>query len=600
MPIEPVQPRSSSAVRLALAAAACHGVALLAQNPEVPAPFAERVEVEVVNVDVVVTDRDGRRVTDLARGDFELRVDGRPVAIEYFAAPPLSSRPAAPAPAPSAVAELAPAAVAPLPPPAEAPAPGILVVYVDQSALERRVRRETIAELREFVAARDANERVMIAAFENHLRLFAAPTGDEAALEAAFAALQELPSHGSMIRAERNRLEHEVRAVGRVSPMVRSSNAASNAQAVQRRQESETGRLQHEIELWAEEELDRQRRSVRAMSQVVAALAALPGRKTAVLATAGFNSEPARFLLRFLAQKIEVDAAASSMSRVARLDELGLRLSTDYEELVRAAQNARVAFYTVAARDEPPAQNSAEFASAGRDQAKPPPHDFSTVEQASSMTRLAAATGGRLFVLDAGLDERLEAVRDDVRAVYSLGFTTGPEAGARDHEIEVRTRRDGLEVRHRESFRRRTTEERQEEALLAAATLGEVANGAGLVLELGAPVPADRGKKGMVVPIAVRIPLASVALLPDGQLRHGRLTVRVAVHDADGKVLEGKDTPVSISVRESEAERALAGVWVHRAEMRLTPGRHRVAVLVADAGGGGFSTVSGQVEVAGR
>jgi hypothetical protein len=34
--------------------------------------------------------------------------------------------------------------------------------------------------------------------------------------------------------------------------------------------------------------------------------------------------------------------------------------------------------------------------------------------------------------------------------------------------------------------------------------------------------------------------------------------------------------------------------------MRLTPGHHRVAVLVADAGGGGFSTVSGQVEVAGR
>jgi len=216
------------------------------------------------------------------------------------------------------------------------------------------------------------------------------------------------------------------------------------------------------------------------------------------------------------------------------------------------------------------------------------------------MTRLAAATGGRLFVLDAGLDGRLEEVRDDVRAVYSLGFTTGPEAGARDHEIEVRTRRDGLEVRHRESFRRRTTEERQEEALMAAATLGEVANGAGLVLDLGTPVPAEKGRKGMVVPIAVRIPLASVALLPDGQLRHGRLTVRVAVHDADGKVLSGKDTPVSIVVPEAEIGRALAGVWVHRAEMRLTPGRHRVAVLVADAGGGGFSTVSGQVEIAGR
>jgi VWFA-related protein len=597
MSSEPDRPRPKSPARTVILAAAVAAAALAQAPPEVAVPFGERVEVEVVNVDVVVTDRDGRRVTDLARGDFELRVDGRPVAIEYFAAPPAAARPSAPAPAPG----LAPEAVAPLPPPAEAPpAPGILVIYVDQSALERRVRRDTLVELREFVAARGADERVMVAAFENHLRLFAAPTGDDAAIEAAFAALQDLPSHGSMIRAERNRLEHEVRAVGRASAMVRSASGAGNAAAVQRRQEGESGRLQHEIELWAEEELDRQRRSVRAMSQVVAALGALPGRKTAVLATAGFSSEPARFLLRFLAQKVQVDAAASSMPRVARLDELGLRLSTDYEELVRAAQNARVAFYTVAARGEPPAQNSAEFASAGRDQAKPPPHDSAPVEQASSMTRLAAATGGRLFVLDAGLDERLEEVRDDVRAVYSLGFSTGPEAGGRDHEIEVRALRPGLEVRHRESYRRRTTEERQDEALMAAATLGEVANGAGLVLELGAPVPAGKGRKGMVVPFAVRIPLASVALLPDGQLRHGRLTVRVAVHDADGKVLAGKEMPVSIAVPEAEMARALAGVWVHRAEMRLTPGRHRVAVLVADAGGGGFSTVSGQVEVAGR
>ena len=49
--------------------------------------LSERVDVEVVNVDVVVVDRRGNRVTDLARDDFELEVDGRPVAVEYFSAP---------------------------------------------------------------------------------------------------------------------------------------------------------------------------------------------------------------------------------------------------------------------------------------------------------------------------------------------------------------------------------------------------------------------------------------------------------------------------------------------------------------------------------
>ena len=70
---------------LVLAVAGASGEA---QTPEATEePFAERVEVEVVNVDVIVTDREKRRVLDLRRDDFELLVDGRPVPIEYFAAP---------------------------------------------------------------------------------------------------------------------------------------------------------------------------------------------------------------------------------------------------------------------------------------------------------------------------------------------------------------------------------------------------------------------------------------------------------------------------------------------------------------------------------
>src|SRR5688572_6141379 len=39
-------------------------------------PFGEVIDVRVVNVEVVVTDREGKRVTGLQPGDFRLRVDG--------------------------------------------------------------------------------------------------------------------------------------------------------------------------------------------------------------------------------------------------------------------------------------------------------------------------------------------------------------------------------------------------------------------------------------------------------------------------------------------------------------------------------------------
>jgi hypothetical protein len=46
--------------------------------------YRERVEVRVFTVDVHVTDREGRPLTDLAAEDFDLRVAGEPVAISNF------------------------------------------------------------------------------------------------------------------------------------------------------------------------------------------------------------------------------------------------------------------------------------------------------------------------------------------------------------------------------------------------------------------------------------------------------------------------------------------------------------------------------------
>src|SRR5260221_7268222 len=71
-----------------------------AQDQGLPA-FREAVEVRVMDLDVVVTDSRGRPVPDLARQDFSVKVDGQPVAIDYFArveegavhAPDLASAP---------------------------------------------------------------------------------------------------------------------------------------------------------------------------------------------------------------------------------------------------------------------------------------------------------------------------------------------------------------------------------------------------------------------------------------------------------------------------------------------------------------------------
>ena len=46
--------------------------------------LGEQIEVRVVNVETVVTDKQGNRITGLRPSDFQLQVDGKSVPIEYF------------------------------------------------------------------------------------------------------------------------------------------------------------------------------------------------------------------------------------------------------------------------------------------------------------------------------------------------------------------------------------------------------------------------------------------------------------------------------------------------------------------------------------
>lgn len=48
------------------------------------AAYAESIEVRVINLEAVVSDKDGQRISGLGREDFKLLVDGEEVPIKYF------------------------------------------------------------------------------------------------------------------------------------------------------------------------------------------------------------------------------------------------------------------------------------------------------------------------------------------------------------------------------------------------------------------------------------------------------------------------------------------------------------------------------------
>jgi len=583
--------------RLAAAFSLCLAAVLAsagAQETAVPAePFAERVDVEVVSVDVIVTDPGGGRVVDLGEDDFELRVDGQPVAIDYFAGP--RGRPASEASA--LAAESLPAlALEPRPAPA-ALASTDLILYVDQTALENRARHETVTELREFLAARPpGGDRVMVAAFEQDLRVLLPPTTDPVRIAAALDELENRPSLAKIGSAERMQLYQDIRAFGRNAMRVSGASAAARAAQIR---ESEVIRLENEITLFAEQQLDRETRSIESLKRLVRALAASEGRKAVVLATAGIQAFPARGLFAALDQQRGV-VSSTDTNRAPNLQVRGQELIREFEQMVLAAQNARVAFYTISPLVQPPVENSAEFGSAGPNSDKPLPRDLGTVEAASSVARLAGATGGATYNIGSDLDRRLAAVTSDIEATYSLGFSTDATAGEKDHEIDIRVRRPGLEVRHRESFRRSSPPERAESALSAAVTFGQAENPLEITLRLGEGKSDGKKKGGQIVPLAVGMPLRLLSLVPGSGGRNGKVSVRVAIQDARGRLLESGAAEVPIAVPEDQMERAMVSSWYHRAEMRLAAGPQRVAVVVVDEVSGVQSTTFAEIEIPAR
>lgn len=556
-----------------------------------PPSFGERVEVEVVNVDVVVTDAAGKRITDLLREDFRLEVDGKPVAIDYFA-PPGAQRPAATPSAPEpdlATVDLSRAN---------------LFVFVDQSALEWRTSQQILDEVRQFVLPRaGGSEHIMIAAFAENLRILSPPTADRKRIEEAFAELEKLRGRGSLVAAERSLLEREVRENGRPRAQIEVTDpesgevGAAQAARVARQDQTDTANLRLQVEGFGEQQIARQARAIAALREWIGALAAIDGRKSVLFASAGYTSQPDAFLTQYLDQKREENPTGGSQSN--RLPTARLTLLEDFERTVRAAQNARVAFYTVSPREAPSSSFGAEFGGSGANSTAVAPRDPAIAEAASSLQRLAGATGGDALFLDEGLSERLSTVSEDAAASYSLGFTTTDAAGAADHVIQVFTQDGELRLRHRESFRRSSLPERAEAALVAAATFETAVNPLAMQLELGAPLPEDRKGKEARVPILVRIPLALVSLLPEGgagDRRAARLSARVAVLNEAQHIRLGESAPIAISIPAAELEKALGSFWAYRAEVMVGRGKQRVAVVVSDEIAGTVSTLTATIE----
>jgi VWFA-related protein len=188
-------------VRWTIAATVCLGLALSLRAQEVPrAPqgqeFGETIDVRVVNVEAVVTNRGGERVRGLKAGDFKLRVDGMEVPVEYFAEVAGGS----------AVSESGSGgAVA-----AGEEVGRNYLVFIDEAVSIRSQRDDLLKRMKLDLNLLRPADRMAVLAFDGlHIEVLAPWTQDVAALAAAFDKARQRPTLGMTARVHLEAPESE-------------------------------------------------------------------------------------------------------------------------------------------------------------------------------------------------------------------------------------------------------------------------------------------------------------------------------------------------------------------------------------------------------
>lgn len=543
------------AAALAVASAA-------AQEPPPEALFIDRVEVNLVDVEVFVTDRQGRRVIDLAREDFEVRVDGRLVEITNFyaaAAPPVVAASGEPRGLESAVLATAPAA---------APVSVIpreqrlnLMVYVDHTFIQPGNRKRVLDHLRGFLAeGLGEHTWVMLVGYNGAVHVEAPLTRDRDLLAAGVEALG--------------------RYAGGVGPlsMDRVARVLSH---------TEQEDIESMVSSFVAQEEAKLRLSLQALEGSLALFAGLPGRKAVLHVSDGLPAEVMQVATALY-------GSDSALAPGMRNGERQL-----YNHLVRAAQAHQIAFYPMDTRG--PAGESFTTAAMGPMASLETAPGMSntvlaageTLNRQEPLIEMAAATGGTAILNTFAFDRALEAVAVDFASFYSLGFAAPNAGDGRRHAIEVRVKRPGLRVRHREGYVDKPLVERVGDRTLSFLHLGMESNPLGVHLGLGTP---RRDGRRWIVPVLVRVPAEGVVLLPQDDGRRGRLHVFLAVRDDRGRVSKLTHLPHPLEIPDGEADAAGGDVGIG-VNVEVRPGAWTLAVGVWDEIGGGESYVSQAVEV---
>ncbi|MEM9555868.1 MAG: VWA domain-containing protein [Acidobacteriota bacterium] len=553
--------------------------------------FGESVNVNVVNVDVYVTDREGQRIRGLTAADFQLTVDKRPVPISNFYAvdggrvvaggTPLEIVGAASgaelrrclgdscnelfffpvvgAAAPGRAVQLVRA---------ETPADQRLhlIVYIDNFNIAPFNRNRVIRAVRNFLREElDPDDRVMLVTYDRALEVRQPFTSDPELVARALYRIEEMT--GMRVTADNDRRDmiEQIYSEDRDLYFVRG-RATQYAESIHNDVSFTLDALQQQVEM----------------------LAGLPGRKAIFYVSDGVPMRPGEDIFYALNDRFR---DTSVLIEGHRYD-----LSRRFQSLITAANSHRVSFYTV---DAAGLRTFTSMDAASRGPGAGPLVDQTYFNNLQAPLRfMAEETGGFVVMNTNNFRKPLDRMAADFDSYYSLGFVPASDVSGRYHriEVELKEKRRGVDVRHRDGYRDKPLDTVMSERALAALELGFGDNPLGVDLEVVKIDPGET-RDQFLVTLVVKVPMDRLEFLPQSEMMRARVRLYIAARDREGGLAEVQEVPMPIDIPVAEWDIARRQQYHYTLTLLMRGGRQVVGMGVRDQIGATASFVTEAVQV---
>jgi VWFA-related protein len=504
--------------------------------------LSESIEVRVVNVDVVVADRDGKPVTGLTKDDFEIFEDKKPQVITNF----YEIRGGVPA---ESGAENGPAALR----------PRSFIFFIDNRAMHPLLRKHVTDELAKFVdTAVGPNDQVSVVTWDGTFRILTPLTGDKAAVRKAIDTVARTGTPMSS-RTDFQRVQAEC-TQNRGIPIKTAYDLCIGSLRIETQRMTTYSRLM-----------------LNAVEVAMSTVAGVEGRKVLVLAGTDLPARPGQEMFQWANARFQPYMRGFDAAIEHAPTEYSDQQRAALESIAKAANANGVTLYPISAlmqNDVNSVQNPTGIDDAGTEFLRSGNTDAAH-ELLARMTGGTAAPVSRMPAL-------LDTLRRDLDSYYSLGYRPSVEQRG-DRPIAVRARNRAYTVRARQSYASKTSDDQMRDRAIANIYTPARKSDWKLQLRTGKP---ERVKKGEYsVPIEIVAP-PSVTLLPrDGKLAGG-FVVYLVVGNAQGAVSATFRQANGIEITPTEEAGFRRTPLTFGANLTIREGENLISVGLVDQAGG--------------